>query len=321
MLSTTVEGRERYPMRVRYMRELRDSIEALEGILVAAPSGEQIPLKQLADLRYVRGPQVIKSEDTFLIGYVLFDKKAGYAEVDVVEHARAFIDSRIASGELTIPKGVSYEFAGNYENQVRAQKKLAIILPLALMVIVVILYLQFKSLATTLMVFSGIIVAWSGGFLMIWLYGQEWFLNFSLFDTHMRDLFQVQQINLSVAIWVGFLALFGIASDDGVIMATYLDESRSNRDMSNIKAIRHAILEGAKRRIRPALMTSATTILALIPVLTSTGRGADIMVPMAIPSFGGMTIAILTVFVVPTLYCFVEEFKFKRGLKDGSTDC
>lgn len=315
MLSTTVEGRERYPMRVRYMRELRDTMEGLENVLVAAPSGEQIPLKQLAELRYVRGPQVIKSEDTFLIGYVLFDKKAGYAEVDVVEHARAFIDSKIASGELTVPSGVSYEFAGNYQNQIRAQKKLSVILPLALMVIVVILYLQFKSIATTLMVFSGIIVAWSGGFMMIWLYGQDWFLNFSVFGTHMRDLFQVHQINLSVAIWVGFLALFGIASDDGVIMATYLDESKSNMDMHDIPSIREAILEGAQRRIRPALMTSATTILALIPVLTSTGRGADIMVPMAIPSFGGMTIAILTVFVVPTLYCLVEEFKLKHADK------
>jgi Cu(I)/Ag(I) efflux system membrane protein CusA/SilA len=317
MLSTTVEGRERYPIRVRYMRELRDTMEGLENILVAAPSGEQIPLKQLAELRYVRGPQVIKSEDTFLVGYVLFDKKPGFAEVDVVEHARDYINSKIASGQLKVPGGVSYEFAGNYQNQIRAQKKLAVILPLALMVIVIILYLQFKSMATTLMVFSGIIVAWSGGFLMIWLYGQDWFLNFSVFGTHMRDLFQVHQINLSVAIWVGFLALFGIASDDGVIMATYLDESRDTRDTDSIPAIRKAILEGAERRIRPALMTSATTILALIPVLTSTGRGADIMVPMAIPSFGGMTIAILTVFVVPTLYCFAEEIKFRHAEKYG----
>ncbi|QGY41448.1 AcrB/AcrD/AcrF family protein [Pseudodesulfovibrio cashew] len=313
MLSTTIEGRERYPMRVRYMRELRDSMESLENILVAAPSGEQIPLKQLAEMRYVRGPQVIKSEDTFLIGYVLFDKKPGYAEVDVVDHARTLIDSKIATGELKVPSGVSYEFAGNYQNQIRAQKKLAVILPLALMVIVVILYLQFKSMATTLMVFSGIIVAWSGGFMMIWLYGQDWFLNFSVFGSSMRDLFQVHPINLSVAIWVGFLALFGIASDDGVIMATYLDESRGSMDMHDVPSIRAAILEGAQRRIRPALMTSATTILALIPVLTSTGRGADIMVPMAIPSFGGMTIAILTVFVVPTLYCLVEEIKFKKN--------
>ncbi|MGE4423070.1 MAG: efflux RND transporter permease subunit [Pseudodesulfovibrio sp.] len=320
MLSTTVEGRERYPMRVRYMRELRDNLEGLENILVAAPNGEQIPLKQLAELRYVRGPQMIKSEDTFLIGYVLFDKMPGFAEVDVVDHAKTYIDSKIASGELTVPHGVSYEFAGNYQNQIRAQKKLALILPLALMAIVVILYLQFKSMATTLMVFSGIIVAWSGGFLMIWLYGQDWFLNFSVFGTYMRDLFQVHPINLSVAIWVGFLALFGIASDDGVIMATYLDESRGTRDMSSVPAIRKAILEGALRRIRPALMTSATTILALIPVLTSTGRGADIMVPMAIPSFGGMTIAILTVFVVPTLYCLVEEIRFKRGLNNESPE-
>ena len=317
MLSTTVEGRERYPMRVRYLRELRDTMEGLENILVAAPSGEQIPLRQLAELRYVRGPQVIKSEDTFLIGYVLFDKKPGLAEVDVVEQAKAYIDSRIASGELKVPGGVSYEFAGNYQNQIRAQKKLAVILPLALMVIVLILYLQFKSIATTLMVFSGILVAWSGGFLMIWLYGQDWFLHFSVFGTPMRDLFQVHQINLSVAIWVGFLALFGIASDDGVIMATYLDESRDARDTSSIPAIRKAIIEGARRRIRPALMTSATTILALIPVLTSTGRGADIMVPMAIPSFGGMTIAILTVFVVPTLYCLREEIKFRHAGKSG----
>jgi Cu(I)/Ag(I) efflux system membrane protein CusA/SilA len=312
MLSTTVEGRERYPMRVRYMRELRDSIEALGDILVAAPSGEHIPLRQLADLRYVRGPQVIKSEDTFLIGYVLFDGKPGFAEVDVVEGTRQYIESRIASGALTVPSGVSYEFAGNYENQVRAQKKLSVILPLALFVIVIILYLQFKSMATTLMVFSGILVAWSGGFLMIWLYGQDWFLNFSVFGASMRDLFQVHTINLSVAIWVGFLALFGIASDDGVLMATYLDESRDSRDTTSVQAIRRAVLEGAQRRIRPALMTSATTILALIPVLTSTGRGADIMVPMAIPSFGGMIIAILTVFVVPTLYCQVEEMKINR---------
>ena len=315
MLSTTIEGRERYPMRVRYMRELRDSIESLGNILVAAPMGEQIPLRQLAEMRYVRGPQVIKSEDTFLIGYVLFDKKPGFAEVDVVDQVRGFIQNRVDTGALKVPSGVSYEFAGNYENQVRAQKKLSVILPLALMVIVLILYLQFQSMGTTLMVFSGILVAWSGGFLMIWLYGQDWFLNFSVFGTHMRELFQVHPINLSVAIWVGFLALFGIASDDGVIMATYLDESKGTRDTSSIPAIRKAILEGALRRIRPALMTSATTILALIPVLTSTGRGADIMVPMAIPSFGGMTIAILTVFVVPVLYCMAEETKFKINRK------
>lgn len=163
------------------------------------------------------------------------------------------------------------------------------------------------------MVFSGIIVAWSGGFIMIWLYGQDWFLNFSVLGTHMRELFQVHPVNLSVAIWVGFLALFGIASDDGVIMATFLDESKAKNTPKDVEAIRNFVVEGAKKRIRPALMTSATTILALLPILTSTGKGADIMVPMAIPSFGGMAIALLTVFVVPVLYCWVEEIKLKKS--------
>jgi len=314
-ITTTVEGRERYPVRVRYQRELRDSLEALEKILVAAPAGQQIPLTQLADISYVRGPQVIKSEDTFLTAYVLFDKKSGFAEVDVVEHARVLLEEKIKDGTLDLPAGVSYTFAGSYENQVRAQKRLTVILPLALLLIVVILYLQFKSLLTTMMVFSSIIVAWSGGFLMIWLYGQEWFLNFSIFGENMRELFQMHQINLSVAIWVGFLALFGIASDDGVLMATYLDESRSNYKVNDRQAVRNMVITGASRRIRPALMTSATTILALIPVLTSAGRGADIMVPMAIPSFGGMSIALLTVFVVPVLYCWREEFRLNRRLR------
>lgn len=311
-ITTTVEGRERYPVRVRYLRERRDSLEDLEKILVAAPSGEQIPLIQLADIRYVRGPQVIKSEDTFLTAYVLFDKQKGFAEVNVVEQARAFLNEKIQIGELEMPAGVSYTFAGSYENQIRAQKKLAVILPLALLIIMVILYLQFKSLLTTLMVFSSILVAWSGGFMMIWLYGQDWFLNFSMFGANMRELFQVQQINLSVAIWVGFLALFGIATDDGVLMSTYLDESKSRSRATDRQAIRQMIIEGAERRIRPALMTSATTILALVPILTSTGRGADIMIPMAIPSFGGMFIALLTVFVVPVLYCWREEAKLTK---------
>lgn len=312
MITTTVEGRERYPVRVRYLRERRDSIEALKRILVAAPGGEQIPLIQLADIRYVRGPQMIKSEDTFLTAYVLFDKKNGFAEVDVVEETKAFLQEKIDSGELLLPAGVSYTFAGNYENQIRAQKRLAMILPLALLIIMIILYLQFKSMATTMMVFSAILVAWSGGFLMVWLYGQEWFLAFSFFGTDMRQLFQVHTINLSVAIWVGFLALFGIATDDGVLMATYLDESRDRFARTSKEEVRQMVLLGAQRRIRPALMTSATTILALIPILTSSGRGSDIMVPMAIPSFGGMIIALLTVFVVPVLYCWVEEFKLQR---------
>jgi Cu(I)/Ag(I) efflux system membrane protein CusA/SilA len=306
-ITSTVEGRERYPVRVRYMRERRDTIEDLEEILVTSPGGEQIPLKQLAEIRYVRGPQMIKSEDTFLTGYVLFDKKPGHAEVDVVEQARRYLEYKMDTGELVLPAGVSFRFAGSYENQIRAQKKLTMILPLALFIILMILYLQFRSLSTSLMVFSGIFVAWSGGFLLIWLYGQSWFLNFHVFGTSMRELLQVHPINLSVAVWVGFLALFGIASDDGVLMATYLGQSLGKTRCASVSELRAAVVRGALRRIRPALMTLTTTVLALLPVLTSSGRGSDIMVPMAIPSFGGMLIALITVFVVPVLYCAREE--------------
>ena len=293
------------------MRELRDRIDTLGNVLVPTPGGQQIPLIQLAEIRYLRGPQVIKSEDTFLVGYVLLDKKPGFAEVEVVEACQSYLQSKIDSGELILPANVSFTFAGSYENQLRAAKTLSVVLPLALFLIFMILYFQFRSVATTLLVFSGIIVAWAGGFILIWLYGQDWFLNVDLFGVSMRELFQIQPINLSVAIWVGFLALFGIASDDGVVIATYLDQSFAARATGTIRDIREATVAGASRRIRPCLMTSATTILALLPVLTSTGRGSDIMVPMAIPSFGGMLVVVVSVFVVPVLYCTVKEWRFR----------
>jgi Cu(I)/Ag(I) efflux system membrane protein CusA/SilA len=308
-ITTTVEGRERFGVRVRYVRELRDQIESLGKILVPSADGAQIPLIQLAEIRYVRGPQAIKSEDTFLIGYVLFDMKPGRAEVDVVEDCQRYLKAKIDSGEFVIPDGVSYTFAGSYENQIRAAKTLSVVIPLALFIIFIILYFQFKSTVTSLLVFSGIIVAWAGGFLMIWLYSQEWFLDFGVFGVNMRELFGVHPINLSVAIWVGFLALFGIASDDGVVMCTYLKQSFQKKTPASVDETRQMVIEAGKRRIRPCLMTTATTILALIPVLTSTGRGSDIMVPMAIPSFGGMTIEILTMLVVPVLYSAVKEYK------------
>lgn len=315
-ITTTIEGRERYPVRVRYLRELRDSIEALGRILVAGPGDAQIPLEQLAEIRYVRGPQMIKSEDTFLVGYVLFDRQPEFAEVDVVEACQRYLRQQINDGRLTIPAGVSYTFAGNYENQIRSQRTLMIVLPVSLFLIFVILYLQFKDTLTSAIVFSGIIVAWAGGFLMLWLYGQPWFLDFEVFGTDMRNLFQVRTINLSVAVWVGFLALFGIATDDGVVMTTYLNQSFRRRNITSIGEARRATLEAGLRRVRPCLMTTATTILALLPVLTSTGRGSDIMVPMAIPAFGGMAIALLTILVIPVLYCWIKEQKLRFGVQD-----
>ena len=316
-ITTTVEGRERYPVRVRYQRELRDQIETLGRILVPAMGGAQIPLEQLAHIRYERGPMAIKSEDTFLVGYVLFDKKPGAAEVDVVETATRYLNSKLESGEWSLPAGVSYNFAGNYENQLRAQKTLALVLPVSLFAIFLILYFQFSSYITTMMVFSSILVAWAGGFIFLWLYGQPWFLDFAFLGVNMRELFQVHPINLSVAIWVGFLALFGVASDDNVVIATYLDQSFAQGKIRSIADIREATLIAGKRRIRPCLMTTATTILALVPVLTSSGRGSDIMLPMALPSFGGMSIEIITLFMTPVMYCWVQEIKFSMNPPEG----
>ena len=314
-ITTTVEGRERYPVRIRYLRELRDSLEGLGNILVPGAGGVQVPMKQVAEIRFTRGPQVIKSEDTFLVSYVIFDKKPGEAEVDVVGDAAAYLKRKIDSGELKLPSGFSYTFAGSYENQVRSEKTLRIVVPLALAVIFLILYFQFRSVPTSLIVFSGIFVAWAGGFLMIWLYAQPWFLDFTVFGVNMRDLFSIRAYNLSVAVWVGFLALFGIATDNGVLFCTYLDQVFETRKPRSISEIRAATVDAGMKRIRPALMTAATTILALIPVLTSTGRGADVMVPMALPSFGGMTVVLISVFVAPTLYCLVKE----RQLKSAAT--
>ena len=314
-LTQTVEGRERYGVRVRYPRELRGDPEDLKNIYVPVEKGNPVPLGELVEVRYEQGPLMINSEDTFLIGHVLFDKLDGYAEVNVVENAQALIKEKIDNGELTVPKGISYQFTGTYENQLRAEKTLSVIVPLALVVIFLILYFQFRSVATSLMVFSGIAVAFSGGFLMIWFYGQDWFLNFNFFGENLREMFQMHTINLSVAVWVGFIALFGIATDDGVVMATYLTQTFDKNDPESVKEIRASVVEAGMKRIRPCLMTTATTMLALLPILTSTGRGSDIMIPMAIPSFGGMLIALITLFVVPVLFSWRREAKLKSRLR------
>ena len=314
-LTTTVEGRERFPVRVRYAREFRDNPDDIKKILIPTPAGVQVELGELASIDYVRGPQVIKSEDTFLTGYVIFDMKDGYAETNVVEDAQALIKKKIDSGEFKLPAGVTYRFTGNYENQIRASKRLMIVVPISLILILLILYFQFKSLTPSLMVFTGIFVAFSGGFIMIWLYGQDWFLNFSFAGVYMRDLFQLHIINLSVAVWVGFIALFGIATDDGVIMGTYLTQVFDEEKPNTIEGIRTSVLHAGAKRVRPAMMTAAVAVIALIPVLTATGKGADVVVPMAIPSFGGMLLQVMTMFVVPVLYSMWKERGLKKQLK------
>ncbi len=314
-LSTTVEGRERFPIRVRYAREFRDDPDAIENLQIPTPLGNYIPLSQVADISYRPGPDMIRGENSFLVGYVLLDKMDGFAEVTVVEQAQNYLQEKIDSGELKVPNGVRYVFSGSYENQIRAEKRLGIVVPLCLILIFLILYFQFRAVSTSLFVFMGIGMAFSGAFLMLWLYGQDWFMDVTFFGTNLRDLFQMKVYNLSVAVWVGFIALFGIATDDGVVVASYLDQSFKENQPRSIQEIRDAVLEAGKRRVLPCMMTTATTLLALVPVLTSTGRGSDIMIPMAIPSLGGMVLETTTVFIVPTLYCWWAERKLKNNSK------
>ncbi len=310
-VTTTVEGRERFSVQVRYQRERRNTIEAMERTLVTAANGFQVPLSQVAEIQYVRGPQMIKSEDTFLTSYITFGNDEGYTDVDVVEDAEAFLAKQRDSGALHLPAGVTWEFAGSYKQKRELDRTLRLVVPISLFAIFILLYLQFRSTTTTLIIFSAIAVAWSGGFLLLWLYGQPGFLDFDLFGTNLANLFNVHPIAMSAAVWVGFLALFGIATDDGVVMTTYLRQLFTERNPQTREEIRDAVVAAGQRRVRPCLMTTATTLLALLPVLTSTGKGSDIMGPMAVPIFGGMAIELLTMFVVPVLYCWYREIQLR----------
>jgi len=269
-LTQTIDGRARYGIRVRYPRELRTHPEDIKKIYVQVSKEASVPLSELATIRYEKGPQVIKSEDAFLTGHVLFDKLDHYAAVDVVENAKNTILKNINEGRLKIPSGISYQFSGTYEHQLRSEKSLSFILPVTLLVIFLILYIQFKSIITSIIIFIGVAVAFGGGCIMLWLYGQDWFLNIDIFGIHLRSLFRMDTIHLSVAVWVGFIALFGIATDDGVLMATYLTQSFENKKPKTLQQVREAVIAAGQKRIRPCLITTATLItLFVVPILFS----------------------------------------------------
>ena len=247
VLTQTIEGRERYDVTLRYPRGLRGDPKDVERILVTLPNGSTIPFSEVANVDFEKGPQVIKSENGFLTGNVLFDKKQGFAEVSTVEEVKNKLTEKVANGEIVLPEGVSYTFAGTYENNVHAEKTLSTIIPLVLLAILGILYLQFRSFTVSFMIFSGIAVAFAGGFMMLWCYGQDWFLNFNMFGADMRKVFNVQTLHMSVAVWIGFIALFGIATDDGVVIATYLKQNFEKLRPNSVTQIRAAVLEAGKK--------------------------------------------------------------------------
>jgi copper/silver efflux system protein len=294
-LTQTVEGRERYPVRVRYLRDFREDIPELEKILVPTSAGAQVPLAQLATLRSIVGPQEIKGERGLLTGYVTMNTRER-DEVSVVEDAEAALQAARRDGRLVLPPGYYWEWSGQFENQKRATARLMLIVPACLAVMFVMLSAGFRRPWIGLVIYFGIIVSASGGFLMLGWWG----------------------VNFSVAVGVGFLVLFGVVDDDGVVMSTYLEDVFNGKSFASVEDIRNAVLEAGLKRIRPCLMTTATTILGLAPIFWVDGRGSDVMRPMAIPSVGGMTVQLITLFVVPCLFCWVEEWKWKRAQRKAA---
>ncbi|MEM9075047.1 MAG: efflux RND transporter permease subunit, partial [Myxococcota bacterium] len=308
VVGQAIEGRARRAIRVRLMREERSAPEDLLALPIAAPEGAVIPLGQVASLRYVRGPQMMRAEDTFLTSYVLFDPARGVTDVDAVHAAKTHLETLVANGSLVVPEGVSWRFAGTYENHERANARLMILVPVALLLVLLLLYLQFRSVVVSLTIFAGVAVAMAGGFVLLWLWGRPGFLDVG----NLATVFHTGPVPLTVAVWVGFIALIGIAVDDGVVMATYLKQ-RFATAPGTPEDVRRLVVEAGLRRIRPCLMTTATTILALLPVLTATGRGSDVMRPMALPIVGGMAVEFLTLFVVPVLWALHWELKVRHG--------
>jgi Cu(I)/Ag(I) efflux system membrane protein CusA/SilA len=306
-LTTSVEGRERYPIRVRYPRELRERFDDLERVLVPTSTGAHVPIGQVAKIRYRIGPQELKSENGLLVGYVTLNTR-DRDEVSVVEDAERLLqaekkrsDELVAAGRheeatLVVPPGYYWKWSGQFENQQRAMARLSWLVPLVLVSMVVMLYLGFGRWWLGLLVFADIAISTSGGFIMLWVWGA----------------------NLSVAVWVGFIALFGVADDDSVVMLTYLEDIFKSNQPRTIADVRDMVIQAGLKRIRPCLMTTATTVFGLMPVFLTQGRGSDVMQPMAIPSVGGMAVSAVTIFVVPAIYCLVQEWRLKRRLRrDG----
>jgi Cu(I)/Ag(I) efflux system membrane protein CusA/SilA len=291
--TTTVEGRERYPIQVRFERGVRERIDGLKGIPVVTPSGDVVPLERLADVTTTWGPGAINSEDARLVAHVAFSPSGSVGDLETVDAVMATLREARASGELQFPEG-NFELqpVGSFQNQIEANTRLMWIVPAVVLINLLLHYLHFRNFPLALVVFSGIPVAAAGGMIAVAVMG----------------------VDMNTAMWVGFIALFGLAADDGIVMATYMRETLNRRTIRSVEDIRNAIYEAGLKRIRPCVMTTVTTLAALVPVLISTGRGADVARAMALPVFGGMLIEPFTTFVVPTIYCAYMEFGMRTGL-------
>jgi len=294
-VTTTVEGRERYPIQIRFNRDVRERIGELHQVPVVTNSSEVVPLERLASVSTTWGPGMINSEDSRLVAHVMFSPSGGAGDLETVASVMESLRAARENGQLIFPDG-NFELqpVGSFQNQIEANQRLLWILPSVFLINLLLHYLHFRNLPISLVVFSGIPIAAAGGMIAIAVMGVE----------------------LNTAVWVGFIALAGLAADDGIVMASYIHERLKRRSIDNVEDLRSEIYEAGLKRIRPCVMTTVTTLAALVPVLLSTGRGADVARAMALPVFGGMLIEPFTTFVVPTVYCAYMELKLRAGLRD-----
>ncbi len=289
-VTRTVEGLERYPVNLRYGSELRDTPEKLRRILVPAPTGAQVPITQLADIRVIKGPPVIKSENARKNAWIYVDLRG----IDVGTYVK--MAQQAVSEKVQLPPGYSILWSGQYEYMVRAQKRLMIVVPLTLIIIFLLLYLNFKNVAESMIVMLSVPFSLTGGLWLMYLLGY----------------------NMSVAVGVGFIALAGVAAETGVVMLVYLDQAYQKYktrygDEFNRQHLYEAIEEGAALRVRPKMMTVVAIMAGLMPIMWSHGTGSEVMKRIAAPMVGGMVSAtILTLIVVPAIYGLVKGWKLKK---------
>jgi Cu(I)/Ag(I) efflux system membrane protein CusA/SilA len=290
-LTQTVEGRERYPIRIRYQRDLRERIDDLPRLPVVTETGEVVPLELLTTMKTTWGPGMISSEDARLVAHIAFAPSGMAGDLETVQAVESSLRQSQTDGKLTLPAGYSLLPVGSFQNQIEANQRLRVIIPIVILVDLLLIYLNFRNLPLTLIIFSQIPIALFGGMIGLGLF----------------------EIEMNTAVWVGLIALIGIAEDDGVVIATYMEQLFNRRPMRTVQDLREATVEAGRRRIRPCLMTAFTTFAALLPVMLATGRGADVARAMALPIFFGMFIELVSLFVVPVLYCGYMEFKLSMA--------
>jgi Cu(I)/Ag(I) efflux system membrane protein CusA/SilA len=284
-LTTTIEGRRRFPVRVRYAPDYRSDVDALGRVLVASPGGPQVPLAQLVTIEHARGPAMISSENGLLLATVLLNVQ-GRDVGGFVQEARAAV-----ARDVSLPAGYYIGWSGRWENQERARARLQVVLPIVLLIIFVLLYFTYRSVVEAAHVLLAVPFALTGGIYLLWFLGY----------------------NFSVAVWVGFIALFGTAVQTGVVMVIYLDEAVERKRLAlggtlTRAALRDAVMEGALLRLRPKVMTVATVVAGLLPIMWSTRTGAEVMKPLATPVLGGMVSSLVHVLIVtPVLFCWLRE--------------